>query len=158
MWFNWVKVGMYALLLLLLLFNCGCCCCCFYMFVHVRANDWVKLKVRLLSAPGAQNVSMCTMCAHVCVWIAQKSGSHKQNQCCSHTHTLTYVAGTLTHTNVNSRRLTAFGGVHTAPWLMALLSRSQWSQCAKVRQLLFWLASLLLLLLDLFSFRFFAFC
>lgn len=96
MWFNWVKVGMYALLLLLLLFNCGCCCCCFYMFVHVRANDWVKLKVRLLSAPGAQIVSMCTMCAHVCVWIAQKSGSHKQNQCCSHTHTLAYVAGTLT--------------------------------------------------------------
>lgn len=94
MWFNWVKVGMYALLLLLLLFNCGCCCCCFYMFVHVRANDWVKLKVRLLSAPGAQIVSMCTMCVYES--LKSQAATSKINVVRTHTHSRMSRAHSLT--------------------------------------------------------------
>lgn len=95
------------------------CCCCYYIFVVAAAAFtclcmWERMTElswkcdRLLSAPGAQIVSMCMMCAHVCVWIAQKSGSHKQNQRQSeqsmlfaHTHTHSHMSRThsLTHSH-----------------------------------------------------------
>lgn len=141
MYFNWVKVGMYAptlvvvtiylLLLLLLLHICAC------------ESEWLSWVESATDSCLRQVLKLfqCVWCVRMCVYESLKSGSHKQNQRrannqCSHTHTHAYIADTLTHTNVNSRRLTAFGGVRAAPWLCWLYSPARndrnvlkWDNC-----------------------------
>lgn len=132
------------LLLLLLLYIC-CCCCCFYIFVHVRANDWVELKVR--PTPVCARCSNCfnvyDVCACVCMNRSSQAATSKikdERTINVRTHTHAYVTytytDTLTHTNVNSIRLTAFGGVRAAPWLCWLYSPARndrnvlkWDNC-----------------------------
>lgn len=78
------------------------------MFVHVRANDWVELKVR--PTPVCARCSNCFNVYDVCACVCMNRSKVRQPQAKSktertinvvrtHTHTLAYVADTLTHSH-----------------------------------------------------------